>query len=54
MFVLVQASQYYKAVLAAIGVFVSFYVAALIIGIFYHGWSVLVSILLLLNTIWCY
>ncbi|KAH3825877.1 hypothetical protein DPMN_127760, partial [Dreissena polymorpha] len=43
----IPTSQYYKAVLAAIGVFVSFYVAALIIGIFYHGcqrgWGIIPS-----------
>ncbi|XP_052804136.1 SID1 transmembrane family member 1-like isoform X2 [Mya arenaria] len=30
-------SQYYKAILAALGVFLFFYLVALIIGIYYHG-----------------
>lgn len=33
----VPTSQYYKAILAAIGIFVAFYVVAMVIGIWYHG-----------------
>ena len=52
-FFILSGYQYYEAVFASLGVFLSFYVIAAVIGCVYHGWWVCyVHTVVLEHTVW--